>query len=37
MATELQRLSAALSARLQELGCAPTDPRVAPMRGRCRR
>src|SRR4029450_8820649 len=23
--------SAALSARLQELGCAPTDPRVAPM------
>jgi hypothetical protein len=31
MATELQRLSAALSARLQELGCAPTDPRVAPL------
>ena len=31
MATELQRLSAALAARLQELGCAPTDPRVAPM------
>jgi len=34
MATELQRLSAALSARLQELGCAPTDPRVAPMLAR---
>jgi hypothetical protein len=31
MATELQRLAAALSARMQELGCAPTDPRIAPM------
>jgi hypothetical protein len=31
MATELQRLSAEFSARIRELGCAPTDPRVAPM------
>jgi hypothetical protein len=31
MGTELQRLSAALAARMQELGCAPTDPRLAPM------
>jgi hypothetical protein len=31
MATELQRLSAEFSARMRELGCAPTDPRLAPM------
>jgi hypothetical protein len=31
MATELQRLSAALAVRMQELGCAPTDPRIAPL------
>ena len=31
MAAELQRLSAALAARMRELGCAPTDPRVAPL------
>ncbi|HUL08231.1 MAG TPA: DUF4132 domain-containing protein [Candidatus Acidoferrum sp.] len=31
MATDLQRLSAALAERMRELGCAPTDPRVAPL------
>lgn len=31
MASEFERLSAALAARMQELGCAPTDPRLAPM------
>jgi hypothetical protein len=31
VATELQRLSAALAERMRELGCAPTDPRVAPL------
>ena len=31
MASEFERLSAAFAARMQELGCAPTDPRLAPM------
>jgi hypothetical protein len=31
MASEFERLSAALAARMQELGCAPTDSRLAPM------